>query len=198
MKKLTVLVALALCVIIGGVYATWIYAGTAINPVTGQSIPFQMGDDELTDSAGAYSLENNTLKVYVEPAEGTYDTTLVFEGSATLVFTPTDDTIAPASLAAALGATFEVHCPNNADVTYDSKNIFTLENGGKAVLVESEWAKKGDRYEFTIDGEFLSQLISINEFTLDLHQEYLAFEQQFLKVAVHFAVYPAGTTSTPH
>ena len=91
MKKLSVLIALALVLTIGGAYAAWSFAGGAVDPQSTTIGITMVTPDETTD-AGVYSFENNTLAFTVDG--GTTNTSaLQSSGSITikLVVDPSAD-----------------------------------------------------------------------------------------------------------
>ncbi len=66
MKRLTMLVALILCVTIGGVYAAWIYPGNEeVKNHVSQTISLQ-GDDSA-GRWGSYALTHNLSKIEIAP-----------------------------------------------------------------------------------------------------------------------------------
>ena len=61
MKKLSVLIALMLCVTIGGVYATWSYAGTDDIADAFAEAKVTIADVELKGANGTYKIESNLV-----------------------------------------------------------------------------------------------------------------------------------------
>ena len=90
MKKLSVLIALALCLTITGAYATWTYANGA---ATGTSTTLSIGMGTLVqdgDTAiGSFAI-TSAPTLTVEPKEDKvdYTTTLVVSGDLVITFTP--------------------------------------------------------------------------------------------------------------
>ena len=64
MKKLSILVALILCVTIGGVYATWVYPGNDIGRLEAP-VSNNMGDVTFSGSMGTYSLVSNDMALII-------------------------------------------------------------------------------------------------------------------------------------
>lgn len=181
MKKLSILVALIVCVTIGGVYATWTYAGTE---VASQQDPIinKMGEVTFSGAAGAYHVENNTLAFIVEPKENTYDAQLTTSGSATIRFTP-DATISDAALEDALNATITVVGTDLAAAKYEETQIYTLNESFKITLDKTKWTMVGNDYTYTLAASELKDSVEIGTFNLPSHDHYVAF-QEVQKAAV--------------
>ena len=93
MKKFALLIALALCVTVGGVYATWYYTSENAGVTTVDSfVKIEMGAvDDSIGSVGVFGY-TDTVEIVVEPKEGTSHTTdLVITGELTFTFTPDAD-----------------------------------------------------------------------------------------------------------
>ncbi|MBE7086771.1 MAG: hypothetical protein E7369_00540 [Clostridiales bacterium] len=97
MKKLSALIAMILCVTIGGVYATWSYGN--IDAAIQHDVNLSVGMDyTFSGAVGSYSIEmTDTLTAFKvdQEAENDYDAVLRANGNIYLVFTPnansTDD-----------------------------------------------------------------------------------------------------------
>ena len=77
MKKLSVLLALLLCITIGGVYATWSYAGTDDIADAFAEAKVTITDAELTGANGTYKIESN-LTLSVDQANDEHEAKLVY------------------------------------------------------------------------------------------------------------------------
>jgi len=64
MKKLSVLIAMILCVTIGGVYATWTYAGDKVSDFKYEAV-VKLTAAETKGSYGTYKIDSN-LKVFID------------------------------------------------------------------------------------------------------------------------------------
>jgi hypothetical protein len=177
MKKLTILVALLMCVTIGGVYATWTYSGSSITPLTGVPAPKEMGEVEFIGSSGAYHADSNTLKLVVEPKEGTLDTELTFTGTLVIKFTPSGD-ISTGPLAKALNAVITITGIDLETTKYNNTQIYTLDSSFKIELNETSWDNsRGDgSYYYTLDATALEAAISMEEFTLTSYDDFIDFQ----------------------
>ena len=193
MKKLTVLVALLLCITIGGVYATWIFAGDTI---LSQTDPFvnKMGDVDTSTSAGSYHFVNNTVNLVVEPENAdSYKADITWTGDVTLRFAA-NDTISAAPLDKALNATVIIEAVDITSATYGGDQIYTLNNNFKIQLTEDSWSydEGTNTYSYKITAAALADAVSIGNFTLDTYDEYRAFKLAQDVVKFKFRVNPAA------
>ena len=193
MKKLTVLVALLLCITIGGVYDTWIFAGDTI---LSQTDPFinKMGDVDTSTSAGSYHFVNNTVNLVVEPENAdSYKATITWTGDVTLRFAA-NDTISADPLDRALNATVIIEAVDITGATYGGTQIYTLNNAFKIQLAEDSWThdEATNTYSYKITAAALADAVSIGDFTLDTYDEYRAFKLAQDVVKFKFRVNPAA------
>ena len=198
MKKLTLLVALLLCVTIGGVYATWIFAGDTILP---QTDPFtnKMDDVDTETSAGSYHFVNNSIAIVVEPNNNTdHMTQIRWEGSVTLQFRA-NTTISDAPLAKALSAAITIEAVDIASATYDdgegagARQIYTLNDTFVIQLDESKWTPDASDeylYTYTINAADLAGAVTMDSFHLQNYDAYKAFKTAQDVVKFKFRVKP--------
>ena len=85
MKKLSVLIALALCLTITGAYAAWSFAGNT-NISAESSSTISMAEVTETTPVGTYTITNNLT--FTVDNGGDYKTALVTEGNLVITFTP--------------------------------------------------------------------------------------------------------------
>ena len=93
MKKISLFVALALLVTVGGVYAAWIYpaddaaVGTANKTFTGNMT--QVSTSATSKGTISVKTSSDTLKLFVDDG-GEYVATPIAQGSVDIIFTPID------------------------------------------------------------------------------------------------------------
>lgn len=197
MKKIGLLIALALCVTIGGVYATWIYTSNNAQSMS-NSITVSMGDlgSTVTDIGEFTITAPNGIKI--EPREGTTHTTgLAVPSDIVITFTPND--FAPVDIKengptdAQFQIRFEVQ---NADGTaytnqYDNQDIFTVAHGTHA-LDRADWTQTttGGKvaYTYTIAAADFANHVDVNPFVLDTLSDYDAFKTA-MGTTVNFVCY---------
>ena len=193
MKKLTVLVALLLCITIGGVYATWIFAG---DNIMSQTDPFvnKMGDVDTSTSAGSYHFVNNTINLIVEPESvDSYKADITWSGEATLQFAA-NDTISAGPLNKALNAIITIEAIDIDLATYNGNKIYTLNNSFKIQLSEDSWAYDNatNTYSYKITAAALADAVSIGDFSIDNYDKYKEFKLAQDVVKFKFRVNPAA------
>ncbi len=193
MKKLTILVALLMCVTIGGVYATWTYSNSTITPLTGVSAPKEMGEVEFLGSSGAYHADSNTLKLVVEPKDGTLDTTLTFTGKLVIKFTPSGD-ISSTPLSKALNAVITITGIDLETTKYDGEQIYTLAPDFKIQLNSGSWTEpdSNGNYFYTLEASALATAISMREFNLGSYDEFLDFQTKQASALFKININPAS------
>ena len=193
MKKLTILVALLMCVTIGGVYATWTYSNSTITPRTGVSAPKEMGEVEFLGSSGAYHTDSNTLKLVVEPKDGTLDTMLTFTGKLVIKFTPSGD-ISSTPLSKALNAVITITGIDLESTKHDDKQIYTLDPDFKIQLNSGSWTgpDSNGNYFYTLEASALATAISMEEFNLGSYDEFLDFQTKQASALFKININPAS------
>ena len=192
MKKLSLLIALCMLLTIGGVYATWVYSGSQIDP---QTEPFvsKMGTLDHEGNAGLYTFSDNSIDFSVEPDDqATKITTIVWgTGTITLTFTAKGD-ISDENLTKALNATLTVEQASATLGTYNSSTIYTV-NAFSIVLDSSDWTDVGGGvYTYTINASDLNGSISIGSFHLPTEDEYTDFKAAIQDVKFRVKVTPAA------
>lgn len=178
MKRLGLLIASILCVIIGGVYATWTY--TQNTDVADETINMTLNltDVAYSGSYGTYKIDTSTLTMKIDPKEGsTHTTALYIEGQIVITFTP--NSVAPQDVKNnGVASTFKFGLTNNNWTYNDGKTgeqaIVSLAHDGAESIV---WTDEDDDGVFTyvISKEDLATHITLTEFTLDTKVKYDAF-----------------------
>ena len=175
MKKLSILVALILCVTIGGVYATWVYPGNDIGrleaPVTNN-----MGDVTFSGSMGTYSLVSNDMALIIDQdGSMTFNTKLTYSGNLVFTFTPAAN-ISEAQLAAALNAKVSVMGTDVASAVYDTKQIWAFDETKTVSLTEANWTEQSGVYTCTFACSRLADTIKLAEvFNLPTYDKFKTF-----------------------
>ena len=198
MKKLSALIALMLCVTIGGVYAVWTYAGTNdIADVFAES-KITIADIEYSGAAGVYKIESN-LVLTVDQANEKHEAKLVFASNndlpihLTVTFTPSEDaekTIKESAVPTEVywGTTTTMQYKMDAEGNYSETgtpvDILRFDNVANNILdnhivwTRSETPNSYGAYTFTytMDQTALEAAIQLNDtFVLDTKAEHDAF-----------------------
>ncbi len=193
MKKLSVLIALLLCVTIGGVYAAWSYAGTEDIADAYAEAKVTIADAELTGANGTYKIESN-LVLTVDQANEDHEAELVFASNNSdaiflkVTFTPAanapqdiKDGAVPSELY--FGTTTTMQYKMDAEGNYDADgtatDIFTFTNPSDGVFSPNvDWNKEEDAFTYTLDETQLKSMISLSRtFVLDTKGEHDAFRE---------------------
>lgn len=180
MKKLSLLVALILCVTIGGVYATWHFSASNSVDYTAQEISFSMGDYKTEGSRGTYTVTSN-FSIVVEPLDQVDEDTTVANANhiaaldfvmnadatgqtptITITFTPGDYADADA---VNFGVTTEFYLVDAneddgndplsyTDINGETKNVLAFDYSKGNALVINRTDAQGDNVEkWTYDAE---------------------------------------------
>lgn len=197
MKKLSLLVALALLITVSGVYATWSYSGTNDIGDAYAEAKVQMAGFELTGANGTYKVESN-LVLTVDQANNDHEAKLVFGSNnsdpiyLTVTFTPAANapqTIKENAVSSELyfGVTTPMQYKMDVNGNYDAggtaKDIFEFANpSGDNFSPNVTWTKQPDgSFTYTLDETALKAQISLSQtFVLDIKAEY----DEFRKVLV--------------
>lgn len=194
MKKLSVLIAIMLCVTIGGVYATWTYAGTDDIADAYAEAKVTIADAELTGANGTYKVESN-LVLTVDQANDEHEAKLVFSSNNSdpiflkVTFTPAanapqtiKDNAVPSELY--FTTTTEMEYKMDADGNYSATGtptkIFTFANpADNEFNANVTWTPEADgSFTYTLDQSQLEAMISLKQpFVLDLKSEHDAFRE---------------------
>ena len=129
MKKLTILVALILCVTIGGVYATWTYSGAPAT-TSHKHVSVNLATANSENSKGIITNVYNSIDVLIDDG-GSYTAVAKFSGKMGFIFTPAvgaDDDIV------ANGIKFAFTVEQATPLKYDGNNIFNITNATPTVL----------------------------------------------------------------
>ena len=194
MKKISILMALMLVLTIGGVYATWSYAGTNDIADAFAEAKVTIEDVELIGANGTYKIESNLI-LSVDQANDDHEAELVFSSNdsnpifLTVTFTPAAN--APQSIKdnAVLtelyfGTTTVMQYKMDAQGNYDENgtptDIFTFTNPSDGVFSSNvTWSKQPNgTFTYTLDEASLKSMISLSQtFVLDVKSEHDAFRE---------------------
>lgn len=204
MKKISALIAMFLCVTIGGVYATWSYAGT--NDIADQQAEMKVtiAGASLTGANGEYTIESN-LVLTIDQANDDHEAELVFASNNSeaiylkVTFTPAtnapqiikDEAVASELyFDTTLTMEYTMDSNGNYDATGTAKPIFTFANPSNTEFSPNisgvaandsekatKWTKESDgTFTYTMNEAALRAQIQLSQtFVLDIKAEYDAF-----------------------
>ncbi len=186
MKKLSLLVALILCVTIGGVYATWYYSGAENVADISEPITVNLEDAQTVGSHGSYTLVKSlTGETFfrIDQIDDNHTAGIVCKGTMKLVFTP-----AAHASAEIKGGQFDtwIYFTGNFDtLTYEGKQIFaTNTKVDKNSGIKITWTVVDGKLECDITS-YLQELVELNDtFRLDTLADYNNFATAISNLAL--------------
>ena len=204
MKKMGILAAALACVTVGGVYATWNYAGTANVPLKIDETTLTLTDVHKSGEYGSYSIKkSDNFKMVIDSAMSqgenvdgvsNHKAILDIEGSITITFTP-NDTASEAVKAngietkfffAASGGLDTWKCDDPDTVAKDSMDIFTSFDTTEHIIkagttaTGGDWTKEGDAFTYTITDTQLQNYFTLSDITLDTYEKYETFRDDLV------------------
>lgn len=183
---------LALCITIGGVYATWVYSQSDdVADITGATA-VTMTEATFTGTYGTYAVDTTGLTMVVDPKENTTHTTaLKIDGDLVIKFTP--NTYAPAEVKTnGVPSTFAFSLSNDA-WKYETEDIMTINTNKQNIT----WTPDGaGAFTYTISADDLAGYITFTEFTLDTKAEYDAYDRVLTNGQIVVTVSDGKNSST--
>ena len=175
MKKLSILVALCLCLTVGGVYATWIFTENSDVADQHEHINFGLTDVQYSGSYGEYFLDYSGLNLSIDPVtDGSHEAALKITGQITITFTPAK--YAPPEIKEeGVPSTYKFATTKpQAEWLYEGQQIFTIDTDA----VDIDWGTPGENGVFTyvIDADTVASMIQLGNFELGTKAEYDAFK----------------------
>ena len=179
MKRFAILMALILCVTVGGVFANWVYTEGTTASVE-DNITFGMSPATSTTTRGVFTVGDNNLTMHIDQkAQKDYTAVLVIDGQVTFTFTP-DENYDMGGFA----ATYELSLPVGSNVfanTYDGSSYAGDTAGEKSIIKKFDTtaqtltftdANADGVYEATVTDDMIKSLIELNDFSLDTYAEW--------------------------
>lgn len=194
MKKFAVLMALILCVTIGGVFANWIYTEGTTASVQ-DNITFGMSAATDDTARGTFTIEDNNLALHIDQAgRQDYTATLKVSGEIKVTFTPNADFDMDNY---AFTASYELTTATGVEMlsyTYDGNALA----GDKSNAILSKFDRNPKTLTFadddldgvwtaTVTAQMIDDLIDLNTFTLNTYAQWEVCNAQLLalpKIAV--------------
>ncbi len=167
MKKISILIVLAMVLTIGGVYATWNYAQGNVDSV--ELSPVVTLTDKVVDTAkGEIAVDMSGLTISIDDTNNDYDAELVMDGAINVTFTA--DNLAPAEVKAN-GIKLQYTLTVTTPWEFGGVQVFTVDadpiamNGGAATFTA------------TITADELMDAITLGDISLPTVDDYDAFAQ---------------------
>lgn len=183
MKRLGAIIAIALVLTIGGVYATFEYANGGVVSLENETISKELAGMTDTTAKGTISIKSNNFKITVDDFNNNLHTVGRFENKTTINFTPAP--LADADVRAngiKLKLTIAVTGNEYVDgeTTYKLFNI--SEEALTGVTLNNDAAINGD---FVID---FTKYITVTEIELSTPTKYTAYSEAFNGTTITFTI----------
>ena len=196
MKKLSVLVALCLCLTVGGVYATWVFTENSDVADQHEHINFGLTDVQYSGSYGEYYLDYTGLNLAIDPVtDGSHQAALKITGQITITFTPAK--YAPPEIKEnGVPSTFNFATTKPQDEwLHNGVQIFTI-NTDKVTI---DWGTPDASGVFTyvIDANTVASMIQLGDFELGTKLEYDEFKTSLSASYIGISV-SDGVTADAH
>lgn len=199
-KKLSLFLALAMLLTIGGVYAVWTFTqSTDIMDINTSSL-MDMGEATSIGTYGTYSFDNQ-LSMVIDPAEGTNHTTALYvTGTLTITFKP--NTYAPANIVKnGVTSYFSHERVSESEPQYNGTTILTVDTNRHTIGTtdsseEIKWTKNDDgTFSVKFTAEEIAAHIDLAEIVLESKTEYDAYDRVLSKVQIKFHISDGNTSS---
>ena len=202
MKKLSLLIALALIVTIGGVYATWIYTGDDVADIT-DSKAIKLTNATFKDTYGTYTSNVDNLIITVDPKQNhtnNHTTSLIIEGYIEITFTPDEN--APGDVKTGGVNTVYWFSVSKDNWTFNdgsgTKDIITFAHTGEEAKHQITWtydSARGVCYA-RIEADEIARHFNLTEFYLDTKTDYDAFDAALQQAQLVLHISDGKTSST--
>lgn len=195
MKKLSILIALCLCLTVGGVYATWVFTENSDVADQHEHINFGLTDVQYSGSYGEYYLDYSKLNLAIDPVtDGSHEAALKITGQITITFTPAK--YAPPEIK-------ENGVPSTYNFATTKPQAEWLHNGVQIFTINTDpvtinWGTPNAEGVFTyvIDAATVADMIKLGDFELGTKLEYDAFKTSLSASYIGISVSDGVTTST--
>ena len=184
MKRLGAIIAIALVLTIGGVYAAFNYAQGGVVSVENEMISKELAGMTTDTPKGTITIKSNNFKITVDDLGGDLHTKGKFEGKTTINFTPAP--LADADVRAngiKLKLTINVNGSNeykDGETTYKLFNISADALAG--VTLNNDKPINGD---FEIN---FADYITVTEIYLSTPEKYTAYSNAFKATTITFTI----------
>lgn len=166
MRKISILIALAMILTIGGVYATWNYAqGSAANIDLSPTVV--LTDKVIDTPKGSIIVDMSSLNISIDDANHDYDAELVMSGAINITFVA--DALAPTEVQTN-GIKLQYTVAATTPWEYNGTQIFTAVS--TPIVINNGIAT----FTATITAEELMNVISMGNISLPTVDDYDAFE----------------------
>ena len=176
MKKLGLLIMLAACIIVGGVYASWSYAETPVSTITNTDVKVTVTDPSLATEKGTVSI-HPAIALTIDDNDGDYqpewDDAIDHTNGGNIIVR-----FVPKANSSFETVTLRVEISITAGNTYETQKIFNVENSTFFTrdypLTNADSATTENDIVIGFD-EFVAALTVNNGIQLRTYPEYLDY-----------------------
>ena len=183
MKRLGAIIAIALVLTIGGVYATFNYAQGGAVSLENETISKELEGMTTTNAKGTITIKSNSFKITIDDLGGDLHTKGKFEGKTTINFKPAtlaDADVRTNGIKLKLTITVTGNEYDDGGTTYKLFNISADALAG--VTLNNDAAINGD---FEID---FAKYITVTEIYLSTPEKYTAYSEAFNGTTITFTI----------
>lgn len=185
MKKLGLIILMALVLTVGGVYATFDYAQKEVALVT-QDLTTSIAGKDTETRKGTISVETN-FKIRIDDTTGTLKTGYTTEGNTTITFTPATKGVDDDVVNNGVNLKFVLNI--NGTNEYNGTPIFKTKQpaytAGGVELGKGTKNNVSGAFEYTVD---LSKYLEVSEISLPTEAAYDAFLAVFETIRITITV----------
>ena len=180
MRKFSLLIALALLITVGGVYAAWVFSeSNDVADISG-SRSITMTEATFEGAYVTYTINTDGLKMVIDPkTAGSHTTALYVTGEVVITFTAS--TYAPAEVKSGGVDTKWYLEKDTASWTYNSTSIISVSDTKQDV----EWTGSNGTFTCTISADTIAGLLNLTEIVLDDKEAYDAYQKQLGAIDIH-------------
>ena len=199
MKKLSLLIAMILCVTIGGVYATWYYSGAENVADVKEPITINLEDAETVGSHGSYTLKKDLngaeTFIRIDQINDEHLAGLVYAGTMNVQFTPAVH--ASKEIKEGTFDTWVYFTTNINTFTYETKQIFSdFTHTSKETGIKITWTVEDGILVCDLTDYIKDEVKLANEFHLDTLADYNSFNNAMTGAYIEIHV-TDGVVETP-
>ncbi len=168
-KSLSIIIMLALCLTISGVYATWTYAEADVADVTGTA-SLTINTAAIGDAAGTLAIDTSALTMEIVDTDGDHTTKLEATGTVKITFTPnpdTDKSEVPTAFTWAISATDAALAATHGT----DKVLTSVDTTAQNITLNAD-----NSYTVTVEASEIAALIDLNEIVLETAAEHAEYK----------------------
>ena len=184
MKRLGAIIAIALVLTIGGVYATFNYAQGGVVSLENETISKELAGKTINTAKGEIKIKSNNFKITVDDLDGNLHTKGHFENKTTINFTPAP--LADADVRAN-GIKLKLTITVTGNEYVDEGTTYKLFNISEAALTTGVTLNGGAKIinDFEID---FADYITVTEIELSTPAKYEAYSEAFNATTITFTI----------